>query len=97
MVDIKKQSIKAYILLESLVTLSIFAIITSLLLVSIVQGRKQQAQDYQQQEVLNVAKMAVQIGESQLSLNGIHVKIARTHKQIMVFHEGKEILYVEKE
>ncbi|MGT2755022.1 competence type IV pilus minor pilin ComGE [Streptococcus ovis] len=97
MVDIKKQSVNAYILLESLVTLSVFAMITSLLLTSVIQGRKQQLQDTKQQEVLNVAKMAVQTGQSALSLNGVHVDILRNEKRIQVVHEGKVVLDVEKE
>lgn len=96
-VDIKKQSVKAYILLESLVTLSVFAMITSLLLASVIQGHRQQLQDSQQQEVLNVAKMAVQTGQTQLSLNGVHVDILRNKERIQVVHEGKVVLDVAKE
>lgn len=84
-------------MLESLVTLSVFTVITSLLLTSIIHGRKQQIQDYKQQEVLNVAKMAVQTGQSSLSMNGVHVEIIRNHEKIQVVHEGKVVLDVEKE
>lgn len=96
-VDIKKQFVNAYILLESLVTLGVFAMITSLLLASVIQGRRQQVQDMKQQEVLNVAKMAVQIGESKLTLNEVHVDILRNKESIQVVHEGKVVLGVEKE
>ena len=97
MVAIKRQKLKAYILLESLLTLAVFALVTSLLLSAINQGRRQQIQDYEQQEVLNLAKMAVQTGQEELSLNGVQVRLVRDSRQIRVYHENKEILYVEKD
>ena len=97
MVAIKRQKLKAYILLESLLTLAVFALVTSLLLAAINQGRQQQIQDYEQEEVLNLAKMAVQTGQEELSLNGVQVRLVRDSRQIRVYHENKEILYVEKD
>ena len=97
MVAIKKQQLKAYILLESLLTLAVFALVTSLLLSAINQGRRQQVQAYEQEEVLNLAKMAVQTGQEELSLNGVQVRLVRDSRQIRVYHENKEILYVEKD
>lgn len=97
MVVIKKQKLKAYILLESLLTLSIFALICSLLLAAINQGRQLQDEDYYQQEVLNVAKMAVQTGQSQLSLNGVEVSLVRKEESISLYHGDREILHVEKD
>ncbi|MGZ7196420.1 competence type IV pilus minor pilin ComGE [Streptococcus pyogenes] len=96
MVVIKNRKIKAYILLESLLTLAIFAMITSLLLSAINQGRRQQMQDYQEQEALNVAKMAVQTGQNELTLNGVQVHLVRDERSIRVYHDKKEILNVEK-
>jgi type II secretory pathway pseudopilin PulG len=95
-VVIKNRKIKAYILLESLLTLAIFAMITSLLLSAINQGRRQQMQDYQEQEALNVAKMAVQTGQNELTLNGVQVHLVRDERSIRVYHDKKEILNVEK-
>lgn len=83
-------------MLESLLTLAIFAMITSLLLSTINQGRRQQMQDYQQQEALNVAKMAVQTGQNELTLNGVQVHLVRDERSIRVYHDKKEILNVEK-
>ena len=97
MVAIKRQKLKAYILLESLLTLAVFALVTSLLLAAINQGRQQQIQVYEQEEVLNLAKMAVQTGQEELSLNGVQVRLVRDSRQIRVYHENKEILYVEKD
>lgn len=97
MVAIKRQKLKAYILLESLLTLAVFALVTSLLLSAINQGRRQQVLVYEQEEVLNLAKMAVQTGQEELSLNGVQVRLVRDSRQIRVYHENKEILYVEKD
>lgn len=97
MVAIKRQKLKAYILLESLLTLAVFALVTSLLLAAINQGRRQQVQAYEQEEVLNLAKMAVQTGQEELSLNGVQVRLVRDSQQIRVYHENKEILHVKKD
>ena len=97
MVAIKRQKLKAYILLESLLTLAVFALVTSLLLAAINQGRRQQVQAYEQEEVLNLAKMAVQTGQEELSLNGVQVRLVRDSRQIRVYHENKEILHVNKD
>ena len=97
MVAIKRQKLKAYILLESLLTLAVFALVTSLLLATINQGRQQQIQVYEQEEVLNLAKMAVQTGQEELSLNGVQVRLVRDSQQIRVYHENKEILHVKKD
>lgn len=83
-------------MLESLLTLAIFAMITSLLLSAINQSRRQQMQDYQEQEALNVAKMAVQTGQNELTLNGVQVHLVRDERSIRVYHDKKEILNVEK-
>ena len=97
MVAIKRQKLKAYILLESLLTLAVFALVTSLLLSAINQGRRQQVLAHEQEEALNLAKMAVQTGQEELSLNGVQVRLVRDSRQIRVYHENKEILYVEKD
>lgn len=94
---IKGQKSKAYILFESLVALAIFAIISSLLLVTIQQSRKQQAAAIYQQELLAVAKMAVQTKQDSLTINGFTVEVVRTQQEICVYHEGKELLHVEKD
>lgn len=97
MVAIKKQVIKAYILLESLISLSLFAMITSLLLVTIGQIRQQQQVDYQEQEVLNVAKMALQAGKTSLEVNGVHIRLQKDGERWTVFHGSTEVLHAEKD
>ena len=61
-VDIRKLKSRAYVLLESLVALATLVTICSLILTAIDTGRKQLVNSLYQQEVYNVAKMAVQTG-----------------------------------
>ncbi|MGT2799506.1 competence type IV pilus minor pilin ComGE [Streptococcus marmotae] len=83
--------------MESLVTLAIFAMITSLLLSGIQQSRRQQVAEMQQQELLSLAKMAVQTRQDRFSLNDLTVEVVRDEQQIRVYHDGKELLHVAKE
>ncbi|HEL1973393.1 competence type IV pilus minor pilin ComGE [Streptococcus suis] len=96
MVAIRKQKNKAYILLESLVALATLVTICSLILSAVDAGRRRQAWELEQQEVLNLAQMAVQTGQDNLALNGVTVQVQRTADEIIVFHEGKEVLSVVK-
>ncbi|HEP1837294.1 TPA: Type II secretory pathway, pseudopilin PulG [Streptococcus suis] len=96
MVVIRKQKNKAYILLESLVALATLVTICSLILSAVDAGRRRQAWELEQQEVLNLAQMAVQTGQDNLALNGVTVQVQRTADEIIVFHEGKEVLSVVK-
>lgn len=76
--------------------LSVLVTITSLFLSAIEVSRRQQAEGLYQQEVLNVAKMAVQTGQDNLSLNGVKVTVQRSDKVLAVYHEGREVARVEK-
>ena len=96
MVDIRKLKSRAYVLLESLVALGTLVTICSLILTAIDTGRRQLVNSLYQQEVYNVAKMAVQTGESHLVLNGVEVSVQRTSRKLTVYHEGKEVIRIEK-
>ncbi|HEL2056149.1 TPA: Type II secretory pathway, pseudopilin PulG [Streptococcus suis] len=96
MVAIRKQKNKAYILLESLVALATLVTICSLILSAVDAGRRRQAWELEQQEVLNLAQMAVQTGQDNLALNGVTVQVQRMADRVAVFHEGKEVLSVVK-
>ena len=61
----KKQKIKAVILLEAVISLAVFASIATLLLGQIQEGRRQEARLLEQEEVLRVARMALQTGQKQ--------------------------------
>ena len=94
MVDIKKQKVKGYILLESLVALSLFASIATLLVTQVNQQARQKKEQLRQQEVLSVARMAVQTQKDNLDINGYKVRVSQDEKHISVYHEGKELISV---
>ena len=88
MVIIKK-SVKAYILLESLLSLSILALIVSLVLGEVDKNRQRVAESLHQQEVLNVAAMAVQTDQEDLILNGVNVHVERNKEGISINENGR--------
>ena len=94
--NLKKQQIKATILLEALLALGIFSIIASLLLHQISYSRRETLAILQKEEILRVAQMALQTGQDQLQLNGIQVQVQRNKDQIRVFYQGEELIHVEK-
>ena len=94
--NLKKQRIKATILLEALLALGIFSIIASLLLHQISYSRRETLAILQKEEVLRVAQMALQTGQDQLQLNGIQVQVQRNKDQIRVFYQGEELIHGEK-
>lgn len=83
-------------MLESLVALATLVTICSLILSAVDAGRRRQAWELEQQEVLNLAQMAVQTGQDKLALNGVTVQVQQTADKIIVFYEGKEVLSVVK-
>lgn len=88
--------VKGYILLESLVALGIFSIVVTLFLGQINQARREERCVLREEEVLRVAQMALQTGESQLSLNGVTVEVHSSEGAVQVLSEGKEVLHVVK-
>ncbi|HEL1639588.1 TPA: Type II secretory pathway, pseudopilin PulG [Streptococcus suis] len=97
MVAIKKQKNKAYVLLESLVALGVLVTICSFILSALHQARSQEAERRHQIEVLNLAQMAIQTEQSQLSLNKVAVKVQWTEKTLVVYEDGQEVIMVEKD
>ena len=96
MVTIKKQKLKAYILLEGLVALALLATIISLGLGDMYRGRYQMQVSLHQQEVLNVATMAVQTGQDHLAINGVEVRMVKHDNEISVYDGQNEVLHVTK-
>ena len=96
MVTIKKQKLKAYILLEGLVALALLATITSLVLGEMDRSRTQMQESLHQQEVLNVATMAVQTGQDHLAINGVEVRMVKHDNEISIYDGQNEVLYVTK-
>ena len=92
MASLKRRQLQASILLEALVAMAVFAAIASLLLGQISRSRKEQQILLQQEEVLRVARMALQTGH----INGIAVRQLKTDKQLLVYHEGEVVIRVQK-
>ncbi|MEZ7626184.1 competence type IV pilus minor pilin ComGE [Streptococcus sp. 27098_8_148] len=92
---LKKASVPASILIESLVALGLFAMITTLLLGEIRRSRRERLADFKEVEVLSVVQMALQTGQNHLEANGIQVQVEKDADQLTVYHQGKVVLHVE--
>lgn len=97
MVAIKRIQIKAYILFESLVSLALLTGIVSLLITSVQASRQASQDEIVQQEILALARTALQTQQTELSLNGHTVTVQRDDQHIRIYHQGKELLHVHKE
>ncbi len=94
MVVIKKVSLKAYILVESLVGLALFAGIVTLLMTATQGQMRQRRANLSRQEAFLVAQMAVQTKQGTLTLNGQTVQVERSPTSIRLSVQGKELVYV---
>ena len=88
MENLRKQCVRGTILLEALLALAVFATIVTLLLGQIHQSRKAENDLLREEEVLRVAKMALQ---SHLTMNGIEVRVETSQQGIQIYH-GKELI-----
>lgn len=91
----KKQKIKAVILLEAVVSLAIFASIATLLLGQIQESRRREAELLKQEEVLRVARMALQTGQKQLTVNGFTVDVVSNERSLEVYHGTEKLLAIQ--
>ena len=89
---LRKQKIKAVILLEAVVALAVFASIATLLLGQIQQNRRLEAEILQKEEVLRVAKMALQTGQNQMKVNGVELQVYASEKGLEVYHGSEKLL-----
>ena len=89
---LRKQKIKAVILLEAVVALAVFASIATLLLGQIQQNRRLEAEILQKEEVLRVAKMALQTGQNQMKFNGVEIQVFASEKGLEVYHGSEKLL-----
>lgn len=96
MVSIKRQRIKGYILLESLIATVLFAFIVNLILIEITNSRRRQSLYLQEEEMYQIAKMAVQTGQKRLDFNGVSAEAVRTAKSLKIYHEGDLIVEIEE-
>ena len=72
---LRKQKIRAVILLEAVVSLAIFASIATLFWDKFRKNRQEEAKILQKEEVLRVAKMALQTGQNQVKINGVEIQV----------------------
>ena len=92
MENVRKQYVRGTILLEALLALASFATIVTLLLGQIHQSRKLENELLKKEEVLRVAKMALQTNQRHLTMNGIEVRVEKSQQDIRVYH-GKELIF----
>lgn len=92
---LKKQKIKAVILLEAVISLAIFASIATLLLGQIQESRRREAELLKQEEVLRVARMALQTGQKQLTVNGFTVDVVSNERSLEVYHGTEKLLAIQ--
>ena len=93
---LKTRKIKAVILLEAVISLAIFASIATLLLGQIQESRKREAELLKQEEVLRVARMALQAGKKQLTVNGVTVDVITKKKSLEVYHGTEKLLDIQE-
>ena len=89
---LRKLKIKAVILLEAVVALAIFASIATLLLGQIQKNRQEEAEILQKEEVLRVAKMALQTGQNQVKVNGVEIQVFASENGVEVYHGSEKLL-----
>ena len=90
----KRQKIKAVILLEAVISLAVFASIATLLLGQIQESRRQEARLLEQEEVLRVARMALQTGQNQLTVNGLTVDVVSNERGLEVYYGTEKLLAI---
>ena len=79
-------------MLEAVVALAVFASIATLLLGQIQQNRRLEAEILQKEEVLRVAKMALQTGQNQVKVNGVEIQVFASEKGLEVYHGSEKLL-----
>ena len=89
---LRKQKIRAVILLEAVVALAIFASIATLLLGQIQQNRQEEAEILQKEEAFRVAKMALQTGQNQVNINGVEIQVFSSEKGVEGYHGSEKLL-----
>lgn len=93
---LRKQKIRAVILLEAVVALAIFASISTLLLGQIQKNRQEEAKILQKEEVLRVAKMALQTGQNQVNINGVEIQVFSSEKGLEVYYGSEQLLAIKE-
>ncbi|MGF7407116.1 competence type IV pilus minor pilin ComGE [Lactococcus lactis] len=95
MENLKRKSVKAYLLLESLISIALLAFLVSFIVSSLVQARQKNTDENQKIEALNVAQMVIESHLTELSINGSDIKINEKSNLLIISNHGKEILRLE--
>ncbi|MGX7047975.1 competence system putative prepilin ComGE [Pseudolactococcus piscium] len=82
-------------MLESLLTMVLLAIMSTVVLVEISKSRGALARQNEKIAVLNLALMAFDSGQSSLSQNGVTVKLEKRDKKLVVTHKAQEVVSLE--
>lgn len=95
MENLKRKSVKAYLLLESLISIALLAFLVSFIVSSLVQVRQKDTEENQKIEALNVVQMAIESHLTELSINGSDIKIKENQNLLIISNHGKEIMRLE--
>lgn len=96
MVNIKRQRIEGYVLLESLIATALFAFIVGMVLTEIQNSRQRQVAYLNEEESYQLTKMAIQTGQDQVSLNGKSVRVIQTDKGLTVYEKEAVLLEIQE-
>ena len=94
--NIRKKSLEAYLLLESLIAMSLLVIFVTVILEQVIQVKKQTEMENRDIEALNVAHMAIDTGKKYLKLNGVEISLEETTSQMTIRESGKVLIVLEK-
>ena len=94
--NIRKKSLEAYLLLESLIAMSLLVFFVTVILEQVIQVKKQTEMENKDIEALNVAHMAIDTGKKHLKLNGVEISIEETTSQMTIRESGKVLIVLEK-
>ncbi|MFQ7323370.1 MAG: competence type IV pilus minor pilin ComGE [Streptococcus sp.] len=75
MEKLRNRQLPASLLLEGLIALAMFGVLTTLVLGELGDSRQQRLEELRQGEVLRVAKMAIQTRQDQLTINQVSVQV----------------------
>lgn len=95
--NLRKKSIRAYLLLESLLALALLASLTAVVL-DLVKAEREQRQSLQKEiEGIKAGIRAVELGEKNLSLNGVEVRLEEEEegRTFRLKNQKKELLRLE--
>ena len=94
--NIRKKSLESYLLLESLIAMSLLVFFVTVILEQVIQVKKQTEMENKDIEALNVAHMAIDTGKKHLKLNGVEISIEETTSQMTIRESGKVLIILEK-